>query len=90
MSGVVFCVFSSLVSLVLLTRVGARYPSLKLAELTEKDLPAWVTEEHARIYAPLKKKDQPPPEPGAQDRLYFKLERRKLIKAANEKKGLGL
>jgi hypothetical protein len=63
------------------------YPELKLGELQESDLPAWVNEVADEVLADAAKAA---PAPGEEDRKYFKLQRREKIKQDNERRSLGV
>lgn len=64
------------------------YPELKLAELTDDDVPQWVHEE-IQIYKDSLEGKQVKPAPGKETKRDYKLARRKAIKEENERRVLG-
>ncbi len=66
------------------------YTELKLGDIKVADLPSWVKEEYDNVMKGVKEKDKPTPPAGLEDRKYFKAERKKKIKADNERRELGM
>ncbi len=63
---------------------------LKLGDIKAADLPPWVQEEYDNMTVAVKEKNKPTPPAGQEDRKYFKAERKKKIKADNERRELGM